>query len=355
MKVKQHLMKTAAVCCGLLAALTSCNNGEVVVPDSEKKLDHLIFEEICYTGTYNEKWKQLIAEDQYLKITNPTDKTFYLDGMALAQSGLGNRSAVNLNKGTDFRETHFGASILIAFPGKAGGKQHPILPGQSIFVAKVAYDFIKGDHMNAHPNSYDLSKVDYEWATPQQIENEDYEENLQVPNMVAVYPIEDAEESDGLPKELIPRQGVLALIQIPDTVTIQDLLHKEQYLWHTGWVTDQKIEGGVVDHGGGHEHDGNFNNVVFLKIPNAWVVDAVQISPQKEFGWNVVPNLDRGSTGVFTYASDRLRQNARNFHGLALFRKHDGKKFVDTDNSEQDFEIRKASGAQRSTSKPQAE
>lgn len=352
-RMNKTIKATVAALCMATLAFTSCNNGEVVVADSEKKLDHLIFEEICYSGTYKQEWKQLLTEDQYIKITNPTDKPLYLDGMALAQSGLGNRMAANLNAGTDYRDTHFGASILVRFPGKPGGKEYPIKPGGSIFIAKVAYDHIGGEHETSHANSYDLSGVDFEWASKKQLANEDeFAENPNVPNLTPVYPIEDENESDELPKPLIPEAGVLALIQIPDTVTTADLLNKDTYLWHTGWTTNEKLpDGGVGNHGGGHVHDGGFNNVVFLKIPNAWVVDAVQISPQKEFVWNVVPNLDKSSAGVFVYTTDK-RRNPKEFSGLALVRKHDGKKFVDTDDSGQDFEVRQASGAKRTAAMP---
>lgn len=326
--------------------MASCNNGDPTdTPDSEKVLDHLIIEEVCYSGSWHEKWNNIYKDDQYIKITNPTNKVIYLDGMALVQSGLSARKLRNLQAGTDYRNTHFGAAMLVRFPGKNGGQEYPINAGESVYIAKIAYNHTQqtGESLWCE-NSYDLSKVNFEWATPGQISNEgDYPENPNVPNMIAVYPREDSDDGSE-PLSLIPEYGTLALIQIPNDVTDEMLLKTDQYKWTTTWTSEEKNDGGGVDQeGGGHKHDNEYDPVVFLKLPNEWIIDAVQICPQQDFQWSVVsPKIDKGYCSVYTSSQDKNR-NPREFTGKALKRKHDGKKFVDTDNSTVDFEVVPAS------------
>ncbi len=327
-----------------LCALASCNHGAPEeIPDSEKVLDHLIIEEICYSGSWHKVWKRAYTDDQYIKITNPTDKVFYLDGMALAQSGLSLRKIRNLRAGTDHRSTHFGAYILLRFPGSPGGTAHPIHPGKSVYIAKVAHDHTKpqGEEGFWCEDSYDLSRVDFEWGTKEQIENEgDYPENPAVPNMITVYPA--GKEDDSNPHRLISECGALGLIKIPAGVTDEKLLQDKEFYWTTNWTSEEKDDGGGVG-GNGHKHDNEYDPVVFLKIPNDWVVDAVQICPQHEFQWNVVSEkIDKGYCSVYTSSSDKHR-NSQEFTGKSLRRKHDGKKFVDNNDSGIDFEVVSAS------------
>lgn len=326
-----------------LGVLAACNHGAPVeIPDSEKKLDHLIIEEICYSGSWHAKWGTAYTEDKYIKITNPTEKTFYLDGMALAQSGLSPRKLQNLRAGTDHRNTHFGAYILLQFPGLPGEQKYPVDPGKSVYIAKIAHDHTKpgedGEESTYCENSYDLSKVDFEWGTVEQIKNEDeFPENPNVPNMLTIYPTEASEQS--APPRLISENGALALIRIPAEVTAQKLLTGDEYIWKTYWTSEEKEGGGGIAGNTGHTHDNDFDPVVFLKIPNEWVVDVVQICPQHEFQWNVVADkLDKGYCSVYTSSSDK-RSNPQGFTGKSLRRKHDGKKFVDNNDSTIDFEV----------------
>lgn len=323
----------------------SCNNGEEKQPDSEKKLDHLIFQEISYSGTWHEQWGSVYKEDQYLKITNPTEEILYLDGLGLIQSALSSSQILNLKEGTDYRSTHFGASLLIRFPGQTGGQDYPLKPGESVTLAEVAVDHTQKpaneDFWLWNKDSYNLSNVDFEWASKNQIENdEDYPENPNVPNMVTVYPNEP--DDVALPKSLIPQYGVLGLIKIPTEVSNEDLLGKPEYRWSTTWASNEKDTEGVGN-ANSHVHDGGYEPVVFLKIPNEWVIDAVQICPQNDFQWNVVADeVEKGSCSLYSSAFDK-RANPKAYVEKSLYRKHDGKKYVDTNNSDVDFEVRQAS------------
>lgn len=341
--MKRNLKDNFLVLLLAVFVLSGCNNGEEIQPDSEKVLDHLVFTEINYVGSWQADWKNLYSYDQYIKITNPTDHVLYLDGMALASSGLSTGQLQNLNHGTDFRATHFGAAILIRFPGKSGETKYPINPGESVFIAKVAHNHTVGDDEELfNKNSYDLSKVNFEWASEDQLKNDsDFPDNPNVENMRTVYPIETPE--DAFPQNLIHETGVLALIRIPAEVSDNDMLSNTLYKWATGWTSLNKTEGGVDKEGGGHLTDGDHNPVVFLKIPNEWVVDAVQICPQQDYQWSVVgESVEKGSCSVLTSGMDKVK-NPQEVAGKALHRRFDGKKFVDTNNSDVDFEVRPAS------------
>src|SRR3712207_7587865 len=70
------------------------------------------------------------------------------------------------------------------------------------------------------------------------------------------------------------------------------LLTSEEYKWVTTWSEFKKEGNGQ---GSGHSHNNENDPVEMLKIPNGWVVDAVQICPQQDYKWSVVgPELDRG-------------------------------------------------------------
>ncbi|MEY8687052.1 DUF4876 domain-containing protein [Bacteroides sp. AN502(2024)] len=350
--------------CATVFTFVGCNNGEEPTPaDSEKKLDHLIFEEICYTGTWKiwegagKLGEQPYKEDQYLKITNPTEQTLFLDGLGLLNTYFVTDQLHELANGTDFRDTHIGTETLLRFPGNVGENRLPIAPGQSVYIARVAFNHTvdptpsSGDGEDDNDegffmwnkNSYNLSDVDFEWGTKEQIENDGmFPENPDVPNMVSVYP----PNSEELPY-LIPKYGAVALIKIPAEVTNEQLLNDPQYKWDTTWIDSEKIGRSIPGTRQDPEHEHNSGTIQILKIPNEWVIDAVQISSQAEYAWNVVSEkLDKGFTGVYISEAD-LKSRPKDYAEKALFRKHDGKKFVDNNNSSEDFEVRTASKAEK--------
>lgn len=324
-----------------LGLTAGCNNGEPdVVPDSEKKLDHLIFKEICQMGTWNSAWGKgaPYTYDPYIVIENPTEKTLYLDGMGLAVSGLACNVLRDLTEGTDHRAGFFGAYILVRFPGN--GTDYPVPPLSSVTLTGYAVDHTqnRGEDEYWNAGSFDLSTANFEWYTTEQIKKEgDFKDNEGVPNMNWVYPMNETTT-----RSLIPQYSALALVKIP--ISEDSLLHSEKYFWRTYWTTNEKTgSGGVAGESGGHAHDSGYNPVEFLKLPNDWVVDCVQLCPQTEFKWDVVaPALDKGSTSIMTSTRDKTT-NPANVYGYSLYRRHDGKKYVDTNNSDHDFEKKPAS------------
>lgn len=330
-----------------LCSFSACNNGgpEPDIPDSEKVVDHLVFQEICYSGTWNAERKYVYNYDSYLKIKNPTaDKTFYLDGMCLVQTGLRCNKIVNLKANTNFIATHFGASHLAQFPGT--GQQYPIKPGEEIIITGYAIDHRKENENIWNPGSYDLTGANFEWYSKEQIEAEDLmQDNADVPNMTTLYPEDDKD----ITYPMIPEYGAIALVKLPEGITMDKLLKDDEYKWVTTWSEFKKEGNGQ---GSGHVHDNEYDPVEFLKIPNAWVIDAVQICPQHDYKWSVVGlELDRGCKSVMTSSRDK-NTNAEALAGKSLVRRWDGKKYVDGNNSSQDFDVQDASLSAKGKAKP---
>ena len=70
-----------------------------------------------------------------------------------------------------------------------------------------------------------------------------------------------------------------------------------------------------------------------FKIPNDWIIDAVNLSVASEYKWNVTSSaLDAGWAHCGSVDKDQSR------YGKAVVRKKQNGKWVDTNNSTNDFE-----------------
>ena len=75
------------------------------------------------------------------------------------------------------------------------------------------------------------------------------------------------------------------------------------------------------------------NEENYLMVPNKWVIDAVNLAVKSDHQWNVVaPSLDAG----FTYWAEQM--NDASSYRKAVLRKKNGTKWLDTNNSTNDFE-----------------
>ncbi|MDO4692856.1 MAG: DUF4876 domain-containing protein [Porphyromonadaceae bacterium] len=321
----KHLTKKGLVVCALAAlALSGCKSKEEPDDPNRKNnskvetLDHLIIQEIFHAGNWHPRG-YYTKDDTYIKIHNPTNKTMYLDGMALLMTPFSSNRQLELSKDCDFRETHVAVDKLVQFPGK--GQEYPVEPGKAVLVAHTAVDYTKDgdDGTAANPNSFDLSIADFEWLTKEQIEEDDRKDNTKVPNLSVIYVGDTFFDQRAAGFAIHSGTGLLALVKLG--VPAKDL-EKEEYKWECTWNQAS----------GGHSHGGNGT---YLKIPNAWIVDAVNLCPKEGFKWYIVSRtIDAGWTSAMSH-----RPSRRKPHGLALVRKHDGKNFVDTNNSTVDFEI----------------
>ena len=115
--------------------------------------DDFIIEEIFFTGTLQSSGKQYYG-DGYVKIYNNTDHMLYADGVALMESKFVTTQKFDYTP--DIMSTHMTVQAVYVIPGS--GTDHPVAPGESFILCDTGID-----HRIANPNSFDLSRADYEW------------------------------------------------------------------------------------------------------------------------------------------------------------------------------------------------
>lgn len=264
---------------------------------------NLILEEIFFTGTKTPQGAMYFG-DQYFKITNNTDQTLFADGMLLIQSSFMTNEKQDYSP--NIMGTTLSAGAIIRIPGT--GNTYPVKPGESIIIAEDAIN-----HKDFNPASIDLSSANFQIFK----ENSDDIDNPAVPKMVNFIQFE---------KMVIHTQGyyAYALARMPQGMTNEALIAQNSYTY-----TYNYSFGGDV-----YPMDGKA-----VKIPNEWVVDAVNLSIQDSFQWLVTsPSLDMGWTSVAAFDGDQNR------FGKAVRRKIIGKTmegkniFKDTNNSTADFD-----------------
>lgn len=261
----------------------------------------LILEEIFFTGTKTPQGAMYFG-DQYFKITNNTDKTLYADGMLLIQSSFMTNEKQDYSP--NIMATTLSAGAIIRIPGN--GTMYPVKAGESIIIAEDAIN-----HKDFNPSSINLSNANFQIFK----EDSDDIDNPAVPKMVNVFE-----------KMVIHTQGyyAYALARMPQGMTHEALVAQNTYTY----TYNLTINGDV------YPMDGTA-----VKIPNEWITDAVNLSVQDSFQWQVTsPSLDMGWTSVTTFDGDKNR------FGKAVRRKVTGKTMEgknilkDTNNSTTDFE-----------------
>lgn len=266
-----------------------------------KKSMPLVFEEIFFTGTLTPEGKQYLG-DKYIKIYNNSDEVQYADGLIIGQTNF--LTTIKQEYTPDIMSEAVAVDCLIRIPGS--GKDYPIEPGKSILIADNAIN-----HKEMNTNSYDLTKANFEWYS-ESIGGE--VDNPQVPNMINFYN-----------RLVMHNRGFKGYIlaRIPSNVS------NETYLTdYTYFYTYDFVFGGVT-----YPMDDDC-----YKIPNEWVIDAVNLSVQSEYQWLVMDNsLDMGWTHCGSVDKDQTR------YGKSVRRKissttSDGRNILkDTNNSTEDF------------------
>ncbi|KGN78486.1 hypothetical protein HQ35_09705 [Porphyromonas cangingivalis] len=342
--INQLLALTLLVGLALTGCIRKTNDD---VSDSEKQLDHLVILEVFHTGSYFKTgevkkkdgtvvdYAYTDARNKYIKIYNPTDKEMYLDKLALVTSYFGSTEPlIFVEASEDFRESFMAVSSIIYFPGN--GTQYPIKPGEVKLLTAWAGDYTKpildadGDEASkANPESFDFTGVtSFQWVTAEQMESHadlsDYPANPAVPYMVPAYPV------DGEKAFTFSQSQTIALVKFD-----RDELSNDKINSH---IKNFKLTVGT--HGGG---SANVDRTA-LVIPNSAIIDAVTIAPTERFLTTPVgKKIDAGAFATIPYVeTNAIVAKRSGFLGKAMRRKHDGKKYVDDNNSTSDFEIVKA-------------
>ncbi|MCI0921527.1 DUF4876 domain-containing protein [Sphingobacterium rhinopitheci] len=257
----------------------------------------LILKEIFFTGTVTPENKSYNG-DKYFIIYNNSDETLYADGLIISEAAF--LTTTKREYTPNIMNEAFTAGSIIMVPGT--GKQSPILPGKQIVIANNAID-----HIEYNPNSLDLRNAEFEIDLISTI-NVD---NPQVTNMISV---------NGT--MLMNNRGFKSyvLARLPEGMTIDN--YKTDHLYTYSYLNAL----------------GNPVNSNSYKIPNTYILDAVNLSVETDFEWILTsPQLDMGWTYCGRTSSDATR------YGKSVLRKvlttnPDGRViYQDTNNSSVDF------------------
>lgn len=256
---------------------------------------NFVFKEIFFTGNLTPEGK-VYNGDKYFIVHNNSNDTLYADGLFLAQSQF--LTTTKRVYTPDVMKDAFTSSEIILLPGT--GKQYPVAPGEDIIIANNAIN-----HTEANPNSFDLSKANFEIELIKNINID----NPQVPNATNV--------AGNL---LMTVQGNKSYVmgRFPEGMDAEKF--KTENAYNFSYVA---VNGAVI------KNDS-------YKIPNSYILDAVNVSQKTGFEWLVTSEiLDMG----WTYAGDKTDER----YGKAVIRKplgvlDNGKPFLqDSNNSTVDF------------------
>lgn len=264
--------------------------------------------EIFCAGTANRQGNYYYA-DKYFVIYNNTDHVLYADSLVIAESDF--LTTMKQEYTPNIMPTDMAVSAMYMIPGS--GHDVPVQPGGKLLVVDNAVN-----HTVANPNSWDMTKADYEWydeSTNPQFTDID---NPNVPNLERIY-------SSTLTLWSPHSQGfksyALARMHADRKTFLTDYMY--DYTYHlVGQIGEADMTGSAY------------------RLPNSWILDAVNMSDPKDFKWIVTsPTLDKG----YTYCADFGWDASR--YGKSVRRKvkaMDGTRAIlqDTNNSTDDFEPR---------------
>ena len=271
------------------------NNSSFPISLSIKaKGNDFIIEEIFFAGTATPEGKQYFG-DQYIKLYNPTDRVLYADGLVLADSEF--LTVTKIDYTPNIMAEAFTAGSMVQIPGT--GTQYPVQPGKSIVIAEQGIN-----HKENNPNSIDLSKADFENFYPPKVKDVD---GVGVTNNINLHGIFIFNNRGN-------RSYVIA--RFPEGTTTTTLQYDYEYKVGTKLMQRQA-----------------------LKIPNNWIVDAVNLSTKTGFEWIVTSSsLDSGWAYVANDEKDTSRYG-KSVRRKVLSEKNGKLIFKDTNNSTDDFEI----------------
>ncbi len=259
-----------------------------------------VIEELFFAGN-NTPENELYLGDRYIKIYNNSENVLYADGLAIA--GTTFSTVERYDYQPNIMPEAVAVNAIIMIPGS--GKEYPVQPGGSIIIAETAIN-----HKEYNSTAINLSNADFEMLDPDDDEDVD---NPKVTNMI-----------NFLDKLVIHNRGyqtfVLAKIPLNQQAFAQNHAYNYSYKF--------EFEGFNMD-----MEESTF------KIPNTWIVDAVNLSVQSEFKWIVTaPSLDKGWTYCGKYDGDKSRFG-RSVKRKVLSRSAKGYSILkDTNNSSVDFE-----------------
>ncbi|MES5005230.1 DUF4876 domain-containing protein [Prevotella disiens] len=257
-----------------------------------------VISEIFFRGTQTPNGKAYFA-DQYIKITNNTSKLMYADSLVIMESAFTNGVKHKYIK--DYRNEGFAAGAIYMIPGK--GKDVPVKPGETLLLA------LNGkNHKSVNASSFDLSNANFEFYDVSTNNYKD-EQNANVKDLERIF-------TTSASILVLNMRGNKAYAIGKIQGTIKDFLKNNYYEAQY----NSEVNGKLMT-----------NKSYFL--PSAWIIDAVNVDMKDNpHDWNIIPvSMDNG----FTYCSDNAKDKSG--IGTAVVRKMKNGKYVDTNNSSEDF------------------
>lgn len=272
-----------------------------LVVSSFKAEGGFVFSEICTTGTLYPNGKNY-NYDAYFIITNNSDVVLYADSVALIESQYQSASSGKQDWNPDVRPYAIPAGAVFMIPGS--GKDHPVKPGESIVIANNAMD-----HRTVNENSYDLTGADFEVYLDNGGNSMDTD--YDTPNLEYIWCYTN---TIWLPSVQQNRSYAIARMKENKETFLANHSETPTYTATTGKLMESKQ----------------------VQIPNEWVLDAVNLGTEDDFGWFVISEtLDAG------WVAGRANSKDTTQRGTAIKRKQDSTgKYIDTNNSTNDMEAR---------------
>ncbi len=256
-----------------------------------------LIEEVFFTGVKTPDNKNY-NNSRYFKLVNNTDKVLYADNLIISGSEFFTtvkRVITPYNV-----EEYFPISNMMVLTGS--GTQYPVQPGDFIVVADNAID-------HTASNGFDLRNADFEF--PSNNPSLGHVDNPAVPNAAVVY----TKMSFNMIFLYTTSQEAYVIARFPAGENPATFIQNYKYTYS---YTNAA---------------GNTTTVNSYKIPNSWVVDAVNTSRDADFQHIITgASLDAGYTSASPgYSGKTVRRKV-------LGQTANGKNiYKDTNNSASDF------------------
>jgi len=275
--------------------------GKTIALNTYNAQDGFVISEIFFTGTLTPEGKQY-SDDQYIKIANNSDSVLYADGLAFVESSFA--TVLKYDYKPDIMNQAMTIDAIYVIPGN--GKQHPVAPGKEIILALNAKN-----HKEINSNSIDLSSADFEFYDVSSNPKFSDDDNPNVENLINWYDYSYTYftlNNRGL------RSYAIAKPETDKETFLRNYFYKYNY---------------VISSGGNSYTMSNSG----YKLPNSWIIDAANLSVASSYQWNVTSaSLDAGWAHCGSVEADKTR------YKKAVVRKREGNKYIDTNNSTDDFE-----------------
>lgn len=260
-----------------------------------KPQEGFVIKEIFYTGTVTKEGKTYNG-DKYFIIYNNSENVLYADSLMIAESEF--LTTTKRAYTPDVMATDFTSKSIVMIPGT--GKTYPVQPGASITIANNAMN-----HLVYNDLSVDLRNADFELTLLSSI-------NVDNPQ------VQDLDNIAGY--MTMHNRGFKSYVIAKMKDTKANFLTKQVYNFE--YVNSA----------------GKITTTTAYKIPNSWILDAVNLSVASEFNWIVTsPVLDMGWTYCGKVDSDATRYGKSVIRKVAKTEANGRVVLKDTNNSADDF------------------